>query len=418
MQNAVNVPYWDEWMILEPDALPAGFSLRWVLLQEAEHRIVLTKLLSWGLFYLNGHNHVLSMAITYVMYGVLLTFIVVFARKMVPHLPLWVVLAFIVFLLTPINWENNFWGFQSTFRLSLLFTVLASYFLFSERQTVSRLALGAVMSVLAIYSFFSGLIAVSILIVLFAGFKVTRALSARGSQRRADYVQLIAVVTTVLIFIGLYFVDYHAARHHRRLVLPHEPGFWKFFTNLVSWGFGFETQSVVLGAVCVLLVLAPIALHVWQKRLNVAASSWAIYAVSISMMVVLASIASGRAELSPSAKISRYSDFAMMFVPFSALAWAIFLKDKPKVKTYVLVGLWIFCCLGFSYKWLWYRVYAVERDSRQQGVECIKAYYQHGGPAFCPTLYWEPIPGQLDEAKRLNVSFYREISKGVDERRP
>ena len=127
MQNAVNVPYWDEWMILEPDALPAGFSLRWVLLQEAEHRLVLTKLLSWGLFYLNGHNHVFSLAITYVMHGVLLTCIVVFARKVVPYLPLWVVLAFIVFLLTPINWENNFWGFQSTFRLSILFTVLASY---------------------------------------------------------------------------------------------------------------------------------------------------------------------------------------------------------------------------------------------------------------------------------------------------
>ena len=434
LQNAVNVPYWDEWMILVPDALPAGFSLRWVLVQEAEHRLVLTKLLSWGLFYLNSHNHILSMAITYVMYGVLLTFIVVFARKMVPYLPLWGVLAFLVFLLTPINWENNFWGFQSTFRLSLLFTVLASYFLFSERQTMRHLALGTVMSVLATYSFFSGLIAVSILIALFACFKVTRALRAHGSQRRSEYLQVIGVVTTVLVFIGLYFVDYHAARHHRRLVLPQEPGFWKFFTNLVSWGFGFETQSVVLGALCVLLVLAPIALHAWQKRLHVAASSWAIYAVSLSMMVVLASIASGRAEISPSAKISRYSDFAMMFVPFTAFGWAIFLKDRPNLRKYVLVGLWFFCCLGFSYKWRWYRVYAVERASRQQGVQCIKSYYQHGGQAFCPTLYWEPIPGQLDEAKRLNLSFYRdidlalkeekksetggEISKGVDERRP
>ena len=414
MQNAVNVPYWDEWVILAPEALPAGFTFRWILAQANEHRIVLTKLSSWGLFYISAHNHILSMAITYVIYGVLLACIVMIARKTVPHLPMWVALAFLVFLLTPINWENHFWGFESSFRFAVLFTVLASYFLFSEPQTGLRLAVGAVMSVLATYSFFSGLVAVCILIVLFAWFKVTRALRVSGSQRRTEYAQLIGTVTTVLIFIGLYFVDYHGARNHWQLALPHEAVYWKFFTNLVSWGFGFETHSVILGAFCVLLVLAPIALHVWQKRLHVAGSSWAIYGVSLSMMVVLATIASGRAHLSPSAKISRYSDFAMMFVPFTAFAWAILLKDRPNLKKYVLVGFWIFCCLGFSYKWRWYRVYAVERDARKQGVECIKSYYQHGGQAFCPTINWGPIPGQLDDAKRLNLSFYRDINGSLE----
>lgn len=409
LQNSVNVPYWDEWGILEPDALPAGFTLRWIVVQANEHRIVLTKLLSWGLFYVNGHNHVLSMVITYALYGVLLACIVLFARKMVPHLPLWVILAFIVFLLTPINWENNFWGFQSTFRFALLFPVLASYFLFSESQTGLRLALGAVMSVLATYSFFSGLVAICIIIVVFACFKVSRALSVSGSERRVEYAQLVGVVTTVLIFIGLYFIDYRITPHQHKLALPNEAVFWKFFTNLVSWGFGFETHSVVLGALCLLLVLAPIALHVWYKRLHVTGSSWAIYAVSLSMLVVLASIASGRAHLSPSAKISRYAEFGMMLVPFTAFAWAVLLKDRPNLKKYALVGFWVFCCLGFSYKWLWFPVYAVERNSRQQGVECIKSYYQHGGQAFCPTVHFEPMPGLLDDAKRLNFSFYREI---------
>lgn len=408
-QNAVNVPFWDEWHILDPDALPAGFTLRWIFTQINEHRIVPTKLQTWGLYYVSGHDHILSMVFNYAIYGVILACIVLFARKMVPHMPVWATLAFIILLLTPINWENSSWGFESCYRFAVLFTLLAWYFLFSEPQTGLRLALGAFMGVLATYSFFSGLIAVCILMILFALFKVARALSFRGLQRRVEYVQLIVVVASVLSFIALYFIDYHAVPYHSPLALPYEASFWRFFTNIVSWGFGFETHSVVLGALCLLFVLAPLALQIWQKRLQVSGSLWAIYAFPLAMLGVLASIAAGRGNFSPSAKISRYADFGMMIVPFMAFAWAIFLKDRPNLKKYVLVGLWIFCCLGFSYKWLWFRVYTVQRDSRKEGVECIRSYYQHGGAGDCPTLYMAPIGPMLDDAKRLDLSFYREI---------
>jgi hypothetical protein len=100
-----------------------------------------------------------------------------------------------------------------------------------------------------------------------------------------------------------------------------------------------------------------------------------------------------------------------MLVPFTAFAWAIFLRDQPNLKKYALVGLWVFCCLGFSYKWLWFPVYRVQRDSRMEGVECIKSYYKHGGQAMCPTLYAAPLEPMLDEAKKLNLSFYKEIQR-------
>src|SRR6185503_13353511 len=109
-------------------------------------------------------------------------------------------------------------------------------------------------------SFFAGLLAVCILLVVFACFKVARALNRKGTERKAEYVQLIAVVAPVAIFIALYFVDYHSVSYHPRLALPYEASFWKFFTNLVSWGFGFETHSVLIGGFCLLLVLAPIVL--------------------------------------------------------------------------------------------------------------------------------------------------------------
>lgn len=409
LRNAVNVPFWDEWGILSPNALPAGFTFSWIFEQANEHRIALTKLQTWALFYVSGHNEILSLVIAYALWGMLLACIVLFARRVAPDVPLWAVLAFILLLLTPINWENNSWGFESCYRFALLFALLAAQFLFSESQTGSRLALGVAMSVLAMYSFFGGLLAVCILIVLFVCFKVGRALNSSGAQRKREYAQLITVVTSVAIFVALYFVDYHTVSYHPRFALPFEASFWRFFTNLVSWGFGFETNSVILGALCLLLVLAPVVAAIWQKGLPRSGSAWAVYAFLFAWLSVLASIAMGRANYSPSAKISRYADFAMMLVPFTALAWAIFLKDKPKLKTYALAGLWVFCCLGFSYKWLWFSVYRVQRDSRLEGVQCIKSYYKTGAPGICRTLYAAPIGELLDNGKKLNLSFYKEI---------
>jgi hypothetical protein len=396
---------------LSPDAFPAGFTVRWIIEQANEHRIVPTKLLAWGLFYTSGHNYILSKAITHAIYGLILMCIVLFARRMVPHIPLWVTLAFIIFLLTPINYEINFGGFGTAFHFGVLFTLLAVYFLFNERQRGSRLALGGFMAVVAAYSTFGALVAVCILMVLFASFKVSRAVRFRGSERRAEYVQLIAVATPVASLIALYFVDYHTVPYHPPVAFPYEASFWKFFTNIVSWGFGFETHSVVLGTLCLLLVLAPIGLEIWRKRARLSTSSWAVYAFTLAMLAILATISGARANFNEGAKSSRYADFATMLVPFTAFAWAIFLRDQPNLKKYALVGLWFFCCLGFSYKWLWFPVYRVQRDSRMEGVECIKSYYKHGGQAMCPTLYAAPLEPMLDEAKKLNLSFYKEIQR-------
>ena len=410
-KNAVNVPWWDEWGILSPDALPAGFTVRWIIEQANEHRIVPTKLLAWALFYTSGHNYNLSKAATYAIYGLILVCIVLFARRMVPHMPLWGTLAFIIFLLSPINYEINFGGFGTAFHFGVLFTLLAAYFLFNEPQTGSRLALGAFMAVLATYSTFGALVAVCILIVLFTLFKVIRAVRSSGSERRMEYVQLIAVVTPVLTLIAVYFVDYHTVPYHPPVAFPYEASFWRFFTNVVSWGFGFETHSVLLGTLCLLLVLAPIALEIWRQRSQLPASSWAVYAFTLAILGILATISGARANFNEGSKSSRYADFAMMLVPFTALAWAIALRHRPNLKKYVLAGLWVFCCLGFSYKWLWFSVYRVQRDSLNQGVGCIKTYYKEGGQAMCPTLYAAPLGSMLDEAKRLNLSFYREIQR-------
>src|SRR4030095_4383424 len=146
-KNAVNVPFWDEWGLFGPEALPAGFTFRWVFVQNNEHRLVLTKLLSWALFYVSGLNFVLSIVITYAIYGLLLACIVLFGLRMVPHLSRWIILAFVPFLLSPANWENHFWGFESAYHFAVMFSLLTVYFLFSKPQSFARLTLGALTAV-------------------------------------------------------------------------------------------------------------------------------------------------------------------------------------------------------------------------------------------------------------------------------
>ena len=409
-QNSVNVPFWDEWVLLRPRGLPSGLSW-WVFEQANEHRIIPTNLLTLLLLYTTGWNHVVSMLVTYALYGVLLAALYVFARKTVPHLPAWVVFAFLAFLLSPINWENHFWGFESSYHFAMLFSLLAAYFLFAGPQTGKRLASGAALAVLATYSFFSGLAVVLVLVALFGLFKI-----CRGGRR--EYLQLAAVALPVLGLMSLYFINYRRVGHHPPAALPHTASFWKFFTNLVSWGFGFETDSVVLGAVCLLVVLAPLALEVWEKGWRLPASSWAVYAFTLGVLCALAAISVGRANGSGRAKISRYSDFAMMLVPCAVMVWAIFLKDRPAPRRYVLAALWVFCFVGFSYKWLWFPIYREQADRRREGIRCIQTYYASGGDAVCRTLYTRPLAPMLEEGKRMNLSFYRELQEaGESERR-
>lgn len=412
--NAVNVPFWDEWGFLRPDGMPAGLTAGWLFGQENEHRIVLTKLLAWALLRTTGWDLVANIVVTYVIYGALLACIFLFARRVVPHLPAWVTLAFTPFLLSPINWENHFWGIQSSYHLAMLFSLLAAYLLLGGEQTRGRLLAGAVCAVLAAYSFLSGLVAAVVLLAAFALFKVVRGrLAGGGGERRREYVELAAVAAPALVLMALYFVGFRSVPGHPQPALPHTASFWAYYSNLVSWGFGFETESVVLGVACLLLVVAPAVLEIRARGWRLPASSWAVHGFTLAALCVLASIAVGRAGADiPRAKISRYSDFAMMLIPCSVFAWAVLLRERAALRRYVLVGLWVLCCVGFSYKWLWFSVYRQQGEARREGVRCIRAYYERGGPARCPTVSPVDIGPMLEEAKKLNLSFYREAAGG------
>jgi hypothetical protein len=408
--HAVNVPVGDEWDALDSQQLPAGLSLRWLYEQHNEHRIATTKLLIWALFHLNRWNLITHQTINFLIYGLLLFVVVRFAEKTVPQLDTWIVLSFMLFLLSPLNYENHSWGFQSTFHFSLLFFFSSVYFLYQEKQKWADLLLGSAMSILAIYSVSNGLIASVASLSIFSLFKFSRFIfAANAVERRRELRQVLMVVGIVGAALVLWFADYHQVQRHPSHVLPYRRSFWLYFSSVTGLGFGLDATSFLPGFFCLLLMIIPIGYEVWRKRGRLTSSSWAVYAAVAGTLATLGAITIGRANFGiEQSKSSRYSEIAMMLIPLSVLAWSILLEHKARLRRATLIFLWSFCFFTFLNNWSWFSKYEAQSKERMRGLSCIEKYYESGGEADCPTLYpWGPITKKLENARSLNISFYQ-----------
>ena len=97
----------------------------------------------------------------------------------------------------------------------------------------------------------------------------------------------------------------------------------------------------------------------------------------------------------------------MMLIPLSVLNWHFFLHGRERYRSRVIMGLWVFCFLAFWNNWKEFGVYRSQAEQRIAGLQCIQQYCQHGGNALCPTLYPGPLAARIEQAKRLQASFYR-----------
>lgn len=414
---AVNIAYWDEWALFQDDHL-AALSLKWLFAQHNEHRIVTLKLFVWLQYQLNGWNHVEHQILNFIIYGASLTWLIWIAKKLAPQVQLWVILSFITFLLSPINLENHTSGFQSSFHFWLLFYLVSSYFLFSPRQNWRRLVIGCLASILSIYSLAGGLISSLTLLLTFCLFKGVRAYSAKNSQERTrDIFHSILVVVLLGGAIALWFIGYQRPSYHPSLSLPYQLAFWRHFLNIVAFGFGIDEVSTKLGGICLLIVITPIIWQVWQQRTKLTISQWATCAVVLGILGFIASTSIGRAGFGvEQAKSSRYAEVGMPLIILSVLNWSYVLQRRQRSQTKVLLGLWVFCLIAFSNNWS-FDVYRRMAANRMAGVRCVKAYYEYGGDARCPTISPGSISTNLEQAKKLNSSLYRDISAEIQHER-
>jgi hypothetical protein len=415
-ESAVNLPSDDEWNVFQSSA---ALSLKWVWLQHNEHRIVTTKFLFWLLYHWDGWNHKTNVVLNFIIYGVTLAWLIWFAKKLAPRIPLWVILGFTAFLLSPILWMNHLIGLQVCFHFWLLFFLISTYFLFGPVQSWQRLLIGGLAAILSLYSLATGLTSVPVTVLLFCLFKISRAFSASSRQERINEVrQLVLVAMLVGGAMAVYFVRYLVSKTNRGLALPYELSFWRQLLNLVSLAFGIEVISSALGVLCLLMVTAPVIWQVWKQRGKLSAQQWTVYATVLVILATLASIAAGRAPFGIEwSKTSRYAEIGFPLIILCVISWSWVLEKKKSVERIVLAGLWVFCLVAFSDNWNFER-YWQRAANRRTGALCIKAYYQQGGAGYCPNLWRSPLAGHLERAKVLNTSFYRDLTAQVQPAAP
>lgn len=413
---AVNIPFLDDWAMFSTGH--PSLSPKWLFAQHNEHRIPLNKIFVWFEFHLNGWNYPFHLLLDFMIYGLLLTVIWLFARKVAVQVSSWIVLGFIFFLLSPINWFNHFMADQSAAHFYLLFFFIGSYFLFGTRQRWLYLIIGSAALVLTIYSFAAGFISTSVLLIAFCLFKGLRLYSAEQNERPRELMQMLLTVGLVGGGLFTWTIGFVKPPYHPPLTFPQTRIFWQVFLNLISWGFGIWRLSSGWGAFCLLIVLTPIVGQVWKNKGRLSGAQWAIFAIVLGILGNLAAISMGRAGFGIAAsKAERYVELIMPLVPLSAINWALFLRGHEKTSKIVLAGLWIFCSLTFLHKWN----FAVYRDAavyRKAGVECVKGYYEGRRPALCPTVIPEthPFAQILDTGKKLNASYYRDMRAEIEQK--
>ena len=243
---AVDVPYWDEWEYFKPEALPAGLTWQWLFEFHNEHRIVFTKLLAWLNMKFFGLDFVLQQLFNFGLFGCLLTAIYILMKRVTGNdrfswLPL-----FLIFLLSPLNFANHAWAFQSQFHLVLLFAMLALAGAFPERITLPSMLKPSILTILAIYSFSAGpvfsIVYLGCFIIYIAGNYLNNHVTKAAALSSL-------AISSGFIGVGLafWFHGYTKPPLHPELVLPVTTNFWIFFLNLVGLGFGYTASAANSG---------------------------------------------------------------------------------------------------------------------------------------------------------------------------
>lgn len=400
--TTVNIPVADEWESLRPDALPGGFSLEYLFAFHNEHRIVFTKLLNYMFFYTTDWNLKYLVIANYFIFSSLVFFVIWFQKKAIPNATkgIWI-LPF--FLTSPLVIENHTWGIQSVFHFCILFGSLSVYNATRKRISKSDYWSAGVFSLFSMYSLAAGLFftMITFLILLY---RMTVFPKINWADASSKALALLAVASGVL----LWFVGLSRPERHPPYTWPYQAKYWSFFSNLVSLGFGYKTESMIIAFLAVGLV----GFILW-KSLGKAFAFESQYVSfgffgALAVLGAFASIALSRADFGiGQAKTSRYAELGFMLVPFIGwLCWDL-TKESQKYQKAFRIFMW-FVVSGFAGSYSYSTYFNIAKE-RKQGLACITRFYnRENTTGDCPILYPGPLSERLERAKKLGLSWVPE----------
>src|SRR3954471_13131624 len=200
---------------------------------------------------------------------------------------------------------------QYSYVFILIFFFVSAHLLFKDRQRWRHIVTGSLLGVLSIYSLASGFGSCVVLLIAFCIFKTGRLYSIKnGDAKIREAAQLATTVVLIGGALAFWIVQY-ATPAHVELTLPHDPRFWQFSVNLISFGFGIEKLSSAWGTFCLLIVLIPVGGILWKRRGRLSGGEGACITLVAGILVNVGEIALGRAYQDGVAgsKVVRYVEF-------------------------------------------------------------------------------------------------------------
>ncbi|MCX5789996.1 MAG: hypothetical protein NTX64_16050 [Elusimicrobia bacterium] len=368
-----------------------------------------TKLQFWAGYHLDRLNYAHQQRFNFLLFGLSLLAVGALLRRSCPGLPVWAVCAFLAFALSPRAHQAFAWAHDSTHHYAMLGFFGAVLCLFRDELAWPWAAAGAACALTSIVSHSLGLPAIAAVWLAFCAVHAGRGRgpSAPAAGAAAPTPGSGAPIRGVALAIGAALVVWLLFYPARPSRIPATAfwtmRYWRFFFNLVSWGFGSEQISLTLGMLCFCVAAYPLFRRLRDRP---SPSEAAAPAALLGLLAALAGVALGRAAIGLDySKASRYAAVAVWLVPLSAAAWHRALRGSSRLPS-ALAAVWLLAGLGHFWQWD-FSVYRLEAEDRRAGLACVRAYYGGRGPDVCPTVYYAPLAEQLDRARRLGIAFTR-----------
>ncbi len=194
-------PNWDEWqahgVFILKRYMEGDLALKDFFVPHNEHRIVLTRLYTLGLFKLNNHewNTILEMRFNAIIFSAGMTaFFALCTYNLSKITRIHLSVMFLVLICIPFAWENLLNGFQSQFYFAVIFSLTALFFFRKGSSSKLELFCGLISLLLGYLSFTTAIFVTPALVA-------TWLVSPPDKKRNLVY-----IIISVLLFVIMYYL--------------------------------------------------------------------------------------------------------------------------------------------------------------------------------------------------------------------
>ena len=398
INSAVNIPYWDEWEIVND--LP-NISLTRLFTPHNEHLIVTTKLYVYLQYAINDLNFKYMIIINYFFFiGMALSLYLIIKNytKDIAFTPL-----LFIPLFSPSLISGYLFAFLISLTLMTTFGLLAIYFGFirerNNRNTVIMIIFMTLSAISTSYSFPTGVMIAYIL-------KEIIYISKPQNQHRVY--EIARVVITFIIFIFTVLMPFYIFQNNEIntvispliLFINHFMKSVLFVSTLIGSGNLFISIPLVMFASIPIFVFIINGDVFKDKYLQ------ACYAIIICTIINVAGVSLIRGTME-SGISTRHTIFTQIATPILTILFIKLYRKYQNKLTRVITFIYL-SIISIS---VILAIYGMDKkydginQSRQDGSDCVKAYYTQGGGSLCQSIYPVPLDDYLKKAYELQLSF-------------